>query len=208
MSQWSDHEFWHCKTTFIEWFWINVYPNSFFDKNIIGRRIHNGLWSWLNLCNQSPCAYEQLNVLNGNFLWRFCDVFVDTIPKPNPWNCLVLRQWFDHEVNAITSFVRMEFRIQDWADLRIWTNPPPQSGCCEVSRLSVLSTCCLHNLRSFFNRNEELSFLNFLLRKQLLSTVSTISDHQEVLRISGCILATSFPVSMMLSSDVALALAI
>ena len=44
-------------------------------------------------------------------------------------------------------------------------------------------------------------FFNFLLRKQLLSTVSTISDHQEVLRISWSILATSFPVSMMLSSD-------
>ena len=137
MSHWSDHELWHCKTTFIEWFWINVYPSSFFNKNTIGRQIHNGLWSWLSLCNQSPFAYEQLNVLNGNFFWRFCDVFVETMPKANPWNCLVFRQWFDHEVNAITSFVRIEFRIQDWADLRIWTNPFSRSGCCEVSRLSV-----------------------------------------------------------------------
>ena len=108
-----------------------------------------------------PCTYEQLNVLSGYFLSRFCDVFVDTIHNANPWNCSVFTQWFDHDINAITSFVRIEFHIQDWADLRIWTNPPTRSRCCEVSRLSVFWTCCLHNLRSFFNCNEELSFHHF-----------------------------------------------
>ena len=37
-----------------------------------------------------------------------------------------------------TSFVRIEFRIQDWAELRIWQSPPSRWGCCEVSRLSPL----------------------------------------------------------------------
>ena len=129
---------------------------------MIGRQIHNRLWSWLSLCYKCPCACEQWNVLNGNFFWRLCDVFVDPIHNTNPWNCLVSKQWFDHDINTVTSFVRTDFGIQGWNDLRIWTYPPSRSGCCEVLRMSVFSTCYLHNLRSFLNFDEELSFLNLL----------------------------------------------
>ena len=80
-----------------------------------------------------------------------------------------MRTHEDHDINAITSFVRIEFHIQDWADLRIWTNPPSRSGCCEVSRLSVSSTCCLHNLRSFSNCDEELSYLNLLYETSIFA---------------------------------------
>ena len=55
------------RPTLIQWCRIDVDPNSFCDRNIIGRQIYNRLWSWLSLCKKSPCAYEQLNVLNGNF---------------------------------------------------------------------------------------------------------------------------------------------
>ena len=79
-----------------------------------------------------------------------------------PRNRLVSKQWFDHDINATTSFVRIKCHIQDWADLGVWTNPPSRSGCVKISRLSVFSTCCLHNLRSFFNCDEELSFLDLL----------------------------------------------
>ena len=171
---------------------IDVCRNSFTNRNAVGRQIHNKFRSCLSFCNKSPCAYEQLNVLNGNFFWRFCDVFFDPIHSANPWNCLVL-QWFDNDSNTTTTFVKMEFHIQDWADLRIWTNPPFRSGCCDVSRMSVFSTCCLHILRSFLNCDGELSFPNFLRRNQRRCIVSTISDHQEVLRISVRILASKFP---------------
>ena len=124
------------------------------------------------------------------------------IHKANPWNCSIFKQWFGHDITAITSFVRIEFHIRDWADLCIWTNPPSRSGCCEVSRLSVFSTCCLHILRSFLNFDGDLSFLNLLQEtSKHLCKVSTISALQEVVRISVRILATSHPVPMMLSSE-------
>ena len=162
MLQCSGYEFWHCKTTVIEWLCISVYPYPFMDRYIIGRQIHNQFRSWLSLCHTSSCVYEQLNVCNRNFFWRFCDVFVDTINNTNPWNCLVFKQGFDHDTNTITSFVRIEFYIQSWADIRIRTNAPSLSECFQVSKLCVFSTCCLLNLRSFFNCNEELSFPIFL----------------------------------------------
>ena len=68
--------------------------------------------------------------------------------------------------------------------------------------MSVFSTCCLHNLRSFLTRDEELTVLSqSSLRNQHLCKVSTISDLQDVLRISRNNLATSFPVLMMLNSE-------
>ena len=161
MSQCSGHEFWHFKTTMIEWLWFNVYPLSFANSHV-DRRIHNLFRSWFSFCHTFPCTDGQFNFLSGYFFWRFCDVFDDVIHNANPWNCSVLKQWFDHDINAITSFVRIEFHIQDWTDLRIWTNPPSQSWCFEVSRLNVFSTCCLHNLRSFLNCDEELSIPNLL----------------------------------------------
>ena len=100
-----------------------------------------------------------------------------------------------------TSFVKIDFRIQDSADFRIRTNPPFLSGCFQISRLCVFSTCCLHNLRSLFICNEELSFPQLPLRNQRRSTASTISDHQEVLRISVRILAPSHHVPMMFNSE-------
>ena len=126
----------------LDWmgFSINVHPNSFFDEKMNKRQ----------------------NVLNENFFWRFCDVFVDPIHNTNPWNCLVFKQGINHDINTMTFFVRIDFHIQDLVDFRIRTNPPSRSGCFEISRLCVFSTCCLHNLGSFFICNEELSFLNCL----------------------------------------------
>ena len=168
MSQCSGHEFWHFKKTTIELLWITVYPFSF-TKRHIDRRIHNIFRFWFSLCHKFPCADEQFNVLSGCFFCRFCDVFVDTIHNANPWNCSVFQQWFDHDINATTPFVRIEFHIQDWADLRIWTNPPSRSGCFEILRLCVFSTRCLHNHRSFLNCDEELSFLNLLKERSIFA---------------------------------------
>ena len=133
------HEFWHVKTTTIQCLWINDYPFSFTNRHT-DRRIHNRIRFWYSFCHKFPCADEQLNVLNGCFFWRFCDVFVDTFHNAKPLNCSVFYQWFDHDINAITSFVRIEFHIQDCADLHIWTNPLSRSGCCEVDcTLDMLS---------------------------------------------------------------------
>ena len=114
----------HFKITTIEWLWFNVYPFPFTKWNVIGRQILNRFRSWLSHCNRSPCACEQLNVLNENFFWRSCDVFVDPIHNTNPWNCLVFIQGFTHDINTITSFARIDFHTQDWADFRIRTNLP------------------------------------------------------------------------------------
>ena len=99
---------------------------------------------------EPPCAYKQFNVLNGNFFWRVCDVFIDPIHNTNPWNCSVFKQWFDHDINATTSVVRIDFHFQHWVDYRIRTNPPSRSGCFEISRLCV------------FSKREEVSIPNFL----------------------------------------------
>ena len=106
---------------------------------------------------QVSYAYVQLTAVNGNFLWRFCDVLIDSIHNANQWNCLVIKTGIRHDINTITSFVRIDFHIQDWADFLILTNPPLQ-----ISRLCVFSTCCLHNLRHPFYCNEELSSPSFL----------------------------------------------
>ena len=178
------------------WLNVDVYPFPFTNKNVIGRQIHNKFRSWFSLRNRSPSAYEQLNVPNGNFLWRFCDEILDPIHNTNPWSCLVFYQGFNHDINAITSFVRINFHIQDCADFRIRTNPPfwdfevvwildvlsayPQSPL-QLWWIAVLSQSSLRNQRRI--------------------VVSTISDHQEVLRIFVRILATSSPVPMMLKSE-------
>ena len=94
MSQESDHEFWYSKTTLTACCWIDVYPNSFVDRNIIGRQIHNRFWSWPSFCSRSPRAYVQLNAFNGHFFWRFCHVFVDSIHDANPTNCSVSKWRF------------------------------------------------------------------------------------------------------------------
>ena len=126
-------------------FQVWTYP-SFFNKKIIGRQIQNKFRSWLGICNKSPCACEQLNVLNGNFYWRFCDVFFDPCHNTNPWNCLVFKQIFHQDINTFTPCVKKYFHIQDWADFRVRTNPPSRSGCflrfrgCVYSRHAVCIT--------------------------------------------------------------------
>ena len=45
---------------------------------------------------------------------------------------------------------------------RIQPKPLSRLGWFEISKSCVFSTCHLHDLRSFFNRNEELSFHIFL----------------------------------------------
>ena len=167
-------------------------------KKHIDRRIHNIFRSWLGLCHRFSCADEQFNVLSGNF---FCDVSVDTIQNANPRNCSVFKQWFDHDINAITSFVVIEFHIQDWVDLRIWTNPPTRSGCCEDFEIE----CILDMLSALSQILAQLWRKTVLfqssLRNRHLCKVWTISDLQEVLRNSWNNLPTSFPVPMMLSSE-------
>ena len=146
---------WHFKTTMIEWLWVNVYPFSF-TKRHIDRRIHNRSWLWLTLTHKFPCADEQFNVLSGCFFWLFCDVFVDTIHNANPWNCSVLKQmirsWYQ-----CNNVLREDKVAHPRLDRSSYLNEShSRSGCCEC----VFSTCCLHNLRSFLNCDEKLSFLN------------------------------------------------
>ena len=143
MPQCSGHEFWHCKTTTIERLSINVYPFSF-TKRHIDRRIHNRFRFLFRICHRFLCADEQFNVLCRYFFWRFCDVFVDTIHNANPWNCSVFKRGFNHGINAITSFVKIEFHIQDWADFRIRTNESTLS----VGLCSSLEVVCVLNMLS------------------------------------------------------------
>ena len=110
MSQRSGHEFWHFKTTTIERLWINVYELSFRNGNI-DIWIHSRSWLWFSLCHKFPCDDGRVNILTWYFLWRFCDVLVDTIHNANPRNRLLSKQWFDHDSNAITLFVTKEIRI-------------------------------------------------------------------------------------------------
>ena len=64
--------------------------------------------------------------------------------------------------------MKVDLHIRDWADLRVSTNPPSSSGCFFISRQGVLSTWCIHIIRSFLIKcNEELSFLNILRKTRI-----------------------------------------
>ena len=129
---------------------VDQRPSISLKKRNIDIWIHNRSWLCFSLCHWFLRAEGRVNILTLYFLWLFCDVFVDT------------KLWIYHDINVITSFVKIEFHIQDKTDLCIWTNPSSWSSCFKISRLSVLSTCCLHNRRSFFNCNEELYLLDLL----------------------------------------------
>ena len=155
----------------IDWFGINVYTYSFIDRNIIGRQMHDKFWSCLSLCNKSPCAYVHVNAFKGHFLWRFCDVFTDSIHNTNPWNCLVLKKGFKHDINTTTSFVRIDFRIQDWANFRILTNPrfrgcvySRHAVCISSDPSSIVMKKCPFQI-SFEKPASEHSFDNFCLSR-------------------------------------------
>ena len=56
-----------------------------------------------------------------------------------------------------------DFHIQDWAGLRVSTDPPTHAGWLLTSRQGILSTWSSHIVRCIIIKcNEELSFLNVL----------------------------------------------
>ena len=104
---------------------------------LFGRQIHNKSGSWLCLCHRSPCAFEQLNDFNCDVSVTYLLIPFTTRTRETVWS---FKQGFGPDNNTITSFVRIEFYIQDWADFRVRANPPSGSGCfLQVSRLCVFS---------------------------------------------------------------------
>ena len=105
-----------------EFCWIIVYPYPFTNRNVIGRQIHNRFRSTsfpVPLNSSSFSVGLSSDVSATHLLIPLIMRTHETVRSEN--------KDFDHDINAITSFVKIEFRIQDWADLRIWTNPPSRS---------------------------------------------------------------------------------
>ena len=78
----------------------------------------------------------------------------------NPWNCSAFKQGFDHDIFTITSIVRIDFHIQGLGRFSFLNE-----SALSVGMFSSLEVVCISrhaiwiNLRSFFNRYEEWSFL-------------------------------------------------
>ena len=161
MSQQSDHEFWHFRTTLTVCCRNDVCPFSSTNRKRNRRRqCYSKLWSWFSLRSRFPCT-DMLDVVNWNFFWRFCHVCVDSIHDA--------KYRFDHNINTVTSFMTADLHIQDRADYRFSTDVSSlRDGVCSrrgvfvssgLSSWSVMKNC---PLPIFFEKPAlEQSLVNF-----------------------------------------------
>ena len=147
-----------------------------------------------------PVLMNSLNVLNVNFFWRFCGVFIDPIHNTNQWNCVVFKlgfkSWYQYndvlredrfphsKTGPIFVFKRIHTLGRDVLRFR---------GCV-YSRHAVCTTSDPSSI--VMNHGP----FPISCRKPASEHSSTISDHQQVLRISVRILAKNLHAPMMLNS--------
>ena len=180
MSQQSDHQFWHPKTTLVKYSWFEIYPLSLIKRKRHRRQRQSRCRSWSSLSNK-------------NLFWRFGYVFVDHIHDTNPRTNSVTKERFDQDLHTVTSLMIADLHIQNWTDLRVSTDPPSHVGWFLTSRQKILSTWSQQFIKCIIIKcNEELCILKNSSRNQQWSSVWSIFLVQVDLLISAHIHATSF----------------
>ena len=115
MSQWCDHDFWHCETILTKSLRIDVYPFSSRTGIEMGDSVTAGFGCGFAFATNFPCN-SVLNVFKRKSFWRLGYMFVNSIHSSSPRSCSVSKQRFDHEFFTVRILMKTDHHIQDWAD--------------------------------------------------------------------------------------------